>query len=409
MSAAARLLTVADLSASHALAGPASGRALHGGEDGPGCDVGVEHGGPDGGPPIRWDFSTNTNPITAPSHVLAHLAQADRSRYPDPAYHDLRATLGQAWACSPERVLPTAGSSEAIRRLSLAAQLQGVHTVWLPSPGYGDYLAAAQALGLRVCRYADGDSLLAGLQASSSIDEPGQVLVWLNEPCNPSGASLPPAFWHALHSLIADGSCTVALDRAYEPLRLTGADPIAAHTATLCWQLWSPNKAMGLTGVRAGAMQAPDLSGVPERVRHAPLAMRRHAQALAPSWVLSAEGVALLQAWQAPETQCWLSHARTTLTGWMDAQRTMLSELGFEHLPSVTPFGLSRPLGLTTDQMALALAHLRHCGIKLRDTTSMGRPGWWRLGTLPPLAQTALRHAWLSRPAAASSHMGSAI
>jgi histidinol-phosphate aminotransferase len=406
MSAAARLLTTAALPASPVPADAAPAGALPEGQGGLGFDADVVHGGPDGGPAIRWDFSTNANPIPAPANVLTHLAQADRSRYPDPSYDALRTTLGRAWAVEPERVLPTAGSSEAIRRLSLAAQLQGVRSVWVPSPGYGDYLAAAQALGLAVHGYVDGDTLLAGLQAYRQTGAQGPVLVWLNEPCNPTGASLPPAFWQALHSLIADGVCTVALDRAYEPLRLTGSDPIAAHTAALCWQLWSPNKAMGFTGVRAGAMLAPDVSRVAEPVRQAQWALLRRVQALAPSWVLSAEGVALLQAWQAPETQRWLSQARITLTSWMATQRTMLSELGFEHLPSVTHFGLSRPLGLTPDQMAQALAHLRHGGIKLRDTTSMGLPGWWRLGTQSPLAQAALRDAWLNRSQSACSQRG---
>jgi histidinol-phosphate aminotransferase len=31
--------------------------------------------------------------------------------------------------------------------------------------------------------------------------------------------------------------------------------------------------------------------------------------------------------------------------------------------------------------------------VKLRDTTSLGLPGHWRLGVLPPLAQQALTMA----------------
>jgi histidinol-phosphate aminotransferase len=40
---------------------------------------------------------------------------------------------------------------------------------------------------------------------------------------------------------------------------------------------------------------------------------------------------------------------------------------------------------------AVALcATLRTQGIKLRDATSFGLPGWVRLGVLPPVAQDAL-------------------
>jgi histidinol-phosphate aminotransferase len=350
----------------------------------------VEHGGPDGGPPIRWDFSTNANPLPQPPALLAALAQADRTRYPDPHYRALRHTLAPAWSLDPARVLPTAGSSEAIRRLTLAARLQGLTTVWLPEPGYGDYRAAAEALGLAVRSYANGESLLSGLvQARSAAHV---ALVWLNEPCNPTGASLPAPFWQTLHRLVADGACVVGLDRAYEPLRLQGRDPIPAETAALCWQLWSPNKALGLTGVRAGVVVAPDTArGLVQQAMHS----------LAPSWVLSAEGVALLQAWCGPETQAWLAHSRRTLRTWMHAQRTLLSALGWVHQASCTPFGLSRPAALGPADMALALAHLRTQGIRLRDTTSMGLTGWWRLATLSPAAQADLAAAWLSCPVAA--------
>lgn len=358
----------------------------------------LEHGGPDGGPPIRWDFSTNANPLPQPPALLAAVAQADRTRYPDPHYSSLRHTLAHAWSLDPTRVLPTAGSSEAIRRLTLAAHLQGLGTVWLPEPGYGDYRAAAEALGLAVRPYADGETLLAGLvQAGPSAHA---ALVWLNEPCNPTGASLPAAFWPTLHSLVAEGACVVGLDRAYEPLRLQGSDPIPAETAALCWQLWSPNKALGLTGVRAGVVLAPGEGHLSAPTPMVAQRVRQAMHSLAPSWVLSAEGVALLQAWWWPETQAWLAHSRSTLRTWLHAQRTLLSALGWVHQASCTPFGLSRPAALSPADMAVALAHLRAQGIKLRDTTSLGLPGWWRLGTLSPEAQAALRAAWLSRPSA---------
>jgi histidinol-phosphate aminotransferase len=44
---------------------------------------------------------------------------------------------------------------------------------------------------------------------------------------------------------------------------------------------------------------------------------------------------------------------------------------------------------LGVDAVALC-AQLRTQGIKLRDATSFGLPGWVRLGVLPPQAQDAL-------------------
>jgi histidinol-phosphate aminotransferase len=335
----------------------------------------VEHGGPDGGPPIAFDFSTNACPLEPPQPVRRALTQADRRRYPDPGYAALRELLAGAHGVAPHRVLPTAGSSEAIRRLTLAARLQGIHHVWVPQPGYGDYRAAAQALGLAVRPYAGGVELLEGLAARGS--EP--ALVWLCEPCNPTGESLGAAFWQALATLPARG-LVLALDRAYEPLRLEGRDPVPHSIAEAAWQLWSPNKALGLTGVRAGWTIAP-----------AEDPLRGTLQALAPGWVLSAEGVALLEAWTLPATQQGIQAACSRLRAWKRQQRAALQALGWTQRPSVTPFWLARPC---ESGLAARLDFLRAHGIKLRDATSFGLAGWVRLSVQPPPAQQALLEAW---------------
>jgi histidinol-phosphate aminotransferase len=332
------------------------------------------HGGPDGGPPVQFDFSTNACPLEPPLPVRRALHAADRRRYPDPHYGALRERLGAFLRAAPARVLPSAGSSEAIRRLTLAAQLQGLAQVHVPQPGYGDYRAAAQALGLAVQPYADGAELLERLPLARA------ALVWLCEPCNPTGESFTEAFWRELLAAASARGHVLALDRAYEPLRLEGRDPVPRELVEQAWQLWSPNKSLGLTGVRAGWLVAPmqeTLSGL--------------LQALAPGWVLSAEGVALLQAWTLPATQHGVNAACQRLRAWKREQRAALQALGWTQRPSVTPFWLARP---DAARLAERLAALREQGVKLRDATSFGLPGWVRLSVQPPLAQQALLEAW---------------
>ncbi|WP_157271416.1 pyridoxal phosphate-dependent aminotransferase [Azohydromonas aeria] len=350
-----------------------------------GCAL-AEHGGADAGPPVAFDFSTNACPLEPPQPVRRALQQADRRRYPDPGYTALRAQLGAWLGVASERVLPTAGGSEAIRRLTLAARLRGVARVWVPQPGYGDYRAAAEALGLEVRAYGDGGALLRALAACGG--EPS--LVWLCEPCNPTGESLPAAFWQALAALPGRGTL-LALDRAYEPLRLEGRDPVPPALADRAWQLWSPNKALGLTGVRAGWAVAP--------ARDDALPAPR-LEALAPSWVLSAEGVALLQAWTLPATQHGVHATCSRLRAWKRQQRAALRALGWEQRPSVTPFWLARPC---EGGLARRLVALRAQGVKLRDATSFGLPGWVRLSVQPPPAQQALLDAWQAADAAITS------
>lgn len=308
-----------------------------------------EHGGPDGGLPITHDFSTNANPLGPPPALLQAVLQADRSRYPDPQYRALRRLLGDN-----DLVLPTAGGAEGIRRLTLAAWLTGRREVWVPQPGFGDYALAAQALQMTVRPYAQ----------PQDIRPAGAALVWICEPCNPTGDSV--ARWPALDAL-------VVVDRAYEPLRLQGeAPPLPAGA----WQLICPNKALGLTGVRAGYAVAPQADAV-----------WAQAVSLAPSWVLSAEGVAMLNHSLDADTQAWLSHSRATLRGWVAAQRRLLADLGWTQRHSCTHFWLARP------PRADLLPRLRERGLRLRDASSFGLPGWVRVSAQTPAAQQALQLA----------------
>ena len=158
--------------------------------------------------------------------------------------------------------------------------------------------------------------------------------------------------------------------------------------AARAWQLHTPNKALGLPGVRAGWLQAPATA-----TRHL-VAM---VDALAASWVLSAEGVVLLEAATEPAVQAWLADARHTLQTWGQAQRQQLEALGWTLPASVCPFGLARPDGPAAAVPA-RLARLREAGVKLRDARSFGLPGWVRLSTQSPEAQAALVAAWRLRP-----------
>ncbi|HEY0820684.1 MAG TPA: aminotransferase class I/II-fold pyridoxal phosphate-dependent enzyme, partial [Rhizobacter sp.] len=168
---------------------------------------------------------------------------------------------------------------------------------------------------------------------------------------------------------------TLVVDRAYAPLRLGGdAPPLPAQA----WQLWSPNKALGLTGVRGAYAIAP-----PDDALLDDLHM------LAPSWPLGAHGVALLEAWADAATQAWLADSLHTLRAWKRQQLALCAELGWTcDEGSVTPFYTVR----WTD--AALLPRLRERGVKLRDTTSMGLPGHVRMSVQPPAAQQALRDAW---------------
>jgi histidinol-phosphate aminotransferase len=111
-------------------------------------------------------------------------------------------------------------------------------------------------------------------------------------------------------------------------------------------------------------------------------------ESLAPSWVLGAHGVALLTAWTQADTQAWLQASLQTLAGWKQREMALLQSAGWTVQSSDASFFCARPpAGM--DAVTLCAA-LRAQGIKLRDATSFGLPGWLRLGVLAPVAQDAL-------------------
>ena len=253
--------------------------------------------------------------ITTVLYLLVSLAavrSADRCRYPDPAYTALRQTLGRFHGVPAERVVIGGSASELILRISLCASRRGVRQAWWPAAAYGDYAHAAG---------------VAGLQRTDTLAAAG--LAWLCEPASPTGRNEP-----ALAQLDA-GHAWRVLDAAYEPLRLSGAPSLAAAQCSRLWQLCTPNKALGLTGVRAAYALAP--VGAADEVQAL--------EAAAPSWVLGAEGVALLTAWTTPAVQRWLADSLPTLREWKRLQLDWLQARGWQHLPGDTPFLCVQPPG----------------------------------------------------------------
>jgi histidinol-phosphate aminotransferase len=355
------------------------------------------HGGPDALGVPRFDFSTNSNACGPCPQAQAAVQQADASRYPDPAYTALRQSLADFHGVSPQRVLLAASASEFIFRITAWAAGQGARRVHLPVHHYGDYARAAQAWGLRCETVSTGNEDAACPTASSQV-----TLAWACEPSSPLGQPHIdwPRWLQEGVAPAAHGATVLVVDRVYAPLRLSGAPSLTDAQLDRVWQLFSPNKALGLTGVRAAYVIAP-CQGI-TRARGQKVSGVSALLQMAPSWPVGAHGVAMLQAWVVPEVQVWLRDSLQILRGWKSRQIDMLGELGWTCLPSEANFFCARPApppgGMADDAAAVCwtaeLARLRQAGIKLRDATSFGLPGHARLGVLPLAAQEALQAAW---------------
>jgi threonine-phosphate decarboxylase len=147
-----------------------------------------------GTPPDRLiDFSANINPLGPPGRALMRLAReaADRhllTRYPDPAYVELRHTLAAALG------VPAAGVTIANGSVALIAAVvraTAPRECVVAVPAFAEYPRALRASGCRVRRFPlaarrafalDGDALLRMLEKHRP------PMCVLTNPHNPSGA-----------------------------------------------------------------------------------------------------------------------------------------------------------------------------------------------------------------------------
>jgi histidinol-phosphate aminotransferase len=359
------------------------------------------HGGADQHGAARHDFSTNSNACAPCPAALAAVQQADAGPYPDASYSALRRELADFHGVALERVVLAASASEFIFRITaLAAQTAQIAgqagTVWLPLHSYGDYAQAARAHRLAVTADPAQAQLLWACEPSSPLGTAQAGLKRMADDCAATGTGTGTGTG-AGAGAGAGGTTLLVLDRAYEPLRLSGAPSLSPAQLKTVWQLWTPNKALGLTGIRAAYAIAP------LKADKTVAALEQ----LCPSWPVGVHGVALLQAWSRAEVQAWLADSLDTLRDWKARQIALCEAMGWTCLPSDTNFFCARPALPEGVSLQQALARLRAHGIKLRDTASFGLSGHVRISVQPPLAQDALRVAWELMVSAPAEKMAS--
>lgn len=310
------------------------------------------HGATDSSPDPLADFSTNVHPLGPCPGTVAALARADRRRYPDPTYRELKERLAAHHGVAPERIVVGAGASELVMRLVSAAP----GAVLVRDPTFVEYRKAAGAFDRTVLRARSDEEFLALL--------PNASIAFLCHPNNPDGTlHSAPFLAHATAAARRSG-CRLVLDLAYAPMVGTRMElPDGAQ------QLWAPNKPMDCAGVRAGYLVAGDAEFA------AALDKR------APSWILSAEGVELLREFAEPSTTAWLEATRPEIERLLAELGTILRHRGWEVRPGQANFLVAMP---PTPWNATTIAgELRERGIRVRDAANMGLPGWVRLAARP--------------------------
>jgi histidinol-phosphate aminotransferase len=313
------------------------------------------HGGTDSLPDPAYDFSSNANSLGPCPSVLAAVRRADVSRYPDPNYTRLRNTLASFHSTTPDRIVVGAGASELILRL--VRQSRGV--VHQLAPTFSEYERGARIAKKRVVSSRTPEDFLRARSKDAGIG----FLCWPN---NPTGDVWPLDF-------VAEAAARGALivDMAYAAL--CGEEPRAAleDCAQKAHRLYSPNKAFGLTGVRAAYVITPRADET--------------LASLAPSWVIGQDAVNFLEAICEPGAAKWLTQGIPQLRRWRTQLARSLEALGLEVRESPATFLIAHV------REATRIANeLRAHEIRVRDCSSFGLPEWIRLSAQSTAAQKVL-------------------
>jgi histidinol-phosphate aminotransferase len=313
------------------------------------------HGGTDSIPDPRYDFSSNANPLGPCPSVLAAVRNADVTRYPDPLYTELRATLAAHHRTVPERIVVGAGASELILRL--ISRIDGAVQQLVPT--FSEYARGARLAGRKLISVR---SPAAFLRAQAGYPGLGFVC-WPN---NPTGDLWSPEFVSA-----AAAAGPLVVDLAYAPLCDAGHAAAIEAAAAGAYRLYSPNKAFGLTGVRGAYLVTPRID--------------RRLSSAAPSWVIGRDAVALLESAIEPRARTWLAQGMPQVRRWRARLAASLLQFGLPVRESPATFLLAK-VGNGTR----ITAHLRSRDVRVRDCSSFGLRQWIRLSAQPPAAQKAL-------------------
>ncbi|MEJ2257084.1 MAG: histidinol-phosphate transaminase [Woeseiaceae bacterium] len=204
------------------------------------------------------DDTIRLNAHEAPDSGAAGSFRRPLNRYPEVRPLGLQRALAGRFGCSPEQLLVTRGSSEAIDLVIRAFCRAGEDAVLVTKPSFSMYRHYAEVQGARLIEVPtlaardfaiDVDAILSACDDSTR-------LIFVCSPNNPTGTTLPRDDLEKLLRQRGDRSAVV-VDEAYVEFGKVESvtSLLGRHDNLLVLRTLS--KALGFAGVRCGAVAGP--------------------------------------------------------------------------------------------------------------------------------------------------------
>jgi aspartate/methionine/tyrosine aminotransferase len=211
---------------------------------------------------IEFNLAASTGPTWTVNDILALADDETRHRflnhnlvYGRPAGADsLREAIAEMQRVPVETVQIVTGASEALVVLMWLAAEPGANVI-VPLPGFTTFSALPESLGLELRFYhvRRENGFRIDLDEIKQLADSKTKLILINNPHNPTGATVSDGEMEALHDFTAERGIQLVSDEVYHPIyhgRRTESAARLPH-ATVIADL---SKAFSIAGVRTGWM-----------------------------------------------------------------------------------------------------------------------------------------------------------
>ena len=309
------------------------------------------------------DFSVSTNPYPPPSSVVEAARSVPIEAYPDSRARRLQEALAALFDLNSEQIAVVNGTSQALWLIALAFLRSGDEVLTFP-PTYGDYQTVSSMMGAKTTelRSQREENFVPPLEeAAKLIRERPIRIAWLCNPNNPTSTYLSRSDLEPLLEACRETETLLVLDEAYASFstkRFATETLINGYPVLL---MRSMTKDFNLNALRLGYIAASeDIARVIDRVQ--------------PPWSVNtpAEEAGLMALKELDYyRESWRKTAELTET-----LGGAVESIGFKRYPVGCNFQLFEgPRELELD------AKLWDRGMKIRDCTSFGLSGFFRIGT----------------------------
>jgi succinyldiaminopimelate transaminase len=208
------------------------------------------------------------------------------------------AWIGRRFGCrvAPPEVVACIGTKELVASLPRALWLRDPSrdTVLYPAAAYPTYAMGALLAGLRAVPVPLDEHWRPDLDAVAEQDAVRALLLWLNDPSNPTGTGATPSAMRAAVTWARERGIIVASDECYAEFTFDDAGAVAAPVTALgdhndgVLAVHSLSKRSNMAGLRAGFV-----AGDAELVGYLG-EIRKHAGLMTPAPVQAAAAAALM-------------------------------------------------------------------------------------------------------------------